>query len=241
MQALVSLSVSFQRLYILGNCSRWTGGLAIHKTARMIAVSSNTHKVLVFAFALDSHCSIRMGIQYVPQRYDEDRHLYEFGGPFNSFLPRAYLQSSAREEISSGNLLGPPWTVNRQHHHIVIGLIGHDDNVPNIAFWNSPSQSLEAMIGGTCSKIYLASIDIVGTIYVWNVCTAQKIFKSTCREMKFNGRLSTHDGYVKRVAHIAKVDAAGVWLVWIPNLRALYRSALPFFMHSWIDWTSSIA
>lgn len=195
----------------------------------MIAVSSNTHKILVFAFALDSSRPIWIGNCFHNQGSGGFEGLNEFGEPFKSVLKPAFLRNNG----SSDYLRNLPWTLDRRMHHIVIGLIGHEENIPNIAFWNPGCESSKAIIDGTSSKIYLASIDIAGILCVWDVCAARRVYISTCQVMKLYGKLSEPGYPGNAFAHREKVGAAGVWLAWTLILPALYRSAFLCPSHCW--------
>lgn len=155
----------------------------------MIAVSSNTHKILVFAFAIDSIGPIMTrGTEDESQPGDGDV-LMEFGGPFESFSEPSFLRSLGSGLGSSQDLLGNP-TVDRREHDLVIGLVGHRDNIPNIAFWNPVSPLTNAMAGEASSRVYLASIDIAGNIFVWDVWAARSVHSLTCEELRCSGKLS---------------------------------------------------
>ena len=126
----------------------------------MIAVSSNTHKILVFTFALDLTGSIdEMCKVYFTK---ESSCLYRFGGPFISLDPPFYLRSRSDHRRPQSI----PKIMDQRELDIVIGLVGHDANVPNIAFWNPESQS---------DQIYLASTDIAGRTLIWEVWTGKKV------------------------------------------------------------------
>lgn len=130
------------RTILLRNAGESTWGLAVHKAARLIAVSSNTHKITVFAFALCREPS--------PDSLhgsDEERVLpaVDAGLGLDEWVrPFTYSESLLR----------------RSTRNFVIILEGHTYNIPNIAFCNT---------GADPTGRYLVSTDIGGATFVWDI------------------------------------------------------------------------
>ena len=152
----------------------------------MIAVSSNTHKVLVFAFALDSEFSICIEGQV------ERDGLQDFGGSFKSLLDPVYLRSNVKKAATDGDPGVHLVKVDRRKSDIVIGLIAHTTNVPNVAFWNREAPWSKAETKDT-PAIFLTSIDISGTVYVWDVCESSVVFTTTCSDLRLGGTFPVSD------------------------------------------------
>ena len=125
--------------------SAW--GLAIHKEARMIAVSANTPfstpsqddhaKITVFAFALtgqvDAEYTVNDGGAVEPLEQLE----------WKAWVPIPY----------------EPWLGDRTHNYKTV-LSGHIDNIPNISFINSSHDR---------DGSWLLSTDIGGRMKLWHV------------------------------------------------------------------------
>ena len=99
--------------FLLHNVGKSAWGLAIHGAARMVAVSANTHKITIFAFALER-----------PEQSDESYS-----------QPDDFLEEPACFSKESGL---PDRTLN----NLIIQLSGHSNNIPNIAFCNLPCDSI---------------------------------------------------------------------------------------------------
>ncbi|KAL8950927.1 MAG: hypothetical protein Q9222_003076, partial [Ikaeria aurantiellina] len=136
--------------------SAW--GAAVHKEARMIAVSSNSRKIHVFAYALvDPRNKGVEGSSLC--RGDED---FMYG-------------------VSEGEWLRPcktdPISASNRFQNLEIILSSHRTNIPNVAFYNAVNES-----GSTSpwtEKAYLASTDIDGITYIWDVWERSVIAKLT--------------------------------------------------------------
>ena len=113
------------RPFLLHNVGLSAWGLAMHKEARMIAASSNTRKITVFAFALD----------------DADSDQEDQTGLSKSSRTRARFRSDDAMP-------------DRTQANHTIELSGHFDNIPVISFCNLPCDPtgrylLSADIDGT--------------------------------------------------------------------------------------------
>jgi len=117
--------------------SAW--GLAIHKEARLIAVSANTQEITIYAFALQHGSSS-----------DSD-----FDTEDDATFVRA-LQQNAK-----WNAVEEPYDPElRFSRNLIIRLTGHYTNIPSIAFDNSETDP---------DGRFLASTDIAGQTFVWDV------------------------------------------------------------------------
>lgn len=127
---------------LLKNVGMSAWGVAIHKAARLIAVSSNLHQISVFAFALgrdqspDSPCDLE----------EDDSLATDCLGPNDGFWVRVDESSCSPLQRSSKN--------------IELILKGHEANIPNIAFCNTKADPIGR---------YLTSTDISGSTFVWDV------------------------------------------------------------------------
>ena len=135
--------------FFLQNVGLSAWGLAIHTASRLIAVSSNTHKILVFAFALANARS----------RDSRDiagewkKRLTQFGGSFMSFSSPLLLREEGDSDMINMNPKYRYWD-------LVLCLSGHRANVPNIHFWNNDTDEHD---------VFLAGIDIDRRIWAWDV------------------------------------------------------------------------
>lgn len=117
--------------------SAW--GLALHKEARLIAVSANTHVITIFAFALRHGSSSDSD----PDTDDDVTFIRE-------------LQQNA-----NWNAVEKPYDPEqRSSRNLIVRLTGHYTNIPSIAFCNSETDP---------DGRFLASTDIAGHSYVWDV------------------------------------------------------------------------
>ncbi|KAI9822232.1 MAG: hypothetical protein M1832_003055 [Thelocarpon impressellum] len=125
--------------FFLENVRQSAWGLAVHKEGRLIAVSSNTHRIVVFAFGLVA----------------EDRGL-DSDGPskrqkvaVDSKDPMGYLPNPTRDAPKQSRALNTR-----------IYLDGHRENIPCVAFFNG---------GRGDEGHWLVSTDIDGYLCVWDV------------------------------------------------------------------------
>ena len=129
------------------NVGRSAWGLAIHKAARLIAVSANTHQITVFAFALGCDLGPESGSD------DEDDIL-----------------SSAIDGLGTDtdwlSLEGSFDAPERSSRNIKVTLTGHETNIPAISFCNSDVDPIGQ---------YLVSTDIDGQIFVWDIWKKKRI------------------------------------------------------------------
>lgn len=92
--------------------SAW--GVDVHSAARLIAVSSNTHNIVIFSFALSSSVEGEMEM-------------------LDRVEPPDHMQSFSR--------LSSKWTVRHdirsRDRNLVWALLGHTDNIPHLSFFNS--------------------------------------------------------------------------------------------------------
>ncbi|KAI9669844.1 MAG: hypothetical protein M1817_004585 [Caeruleum heppii] len=121
------------------NVGKSAWGVAIHSAARMLAVSSNTHLITVFTFALSQPepdpRSDAFGEDCVPHRGTREIH------DWAAISPHPDIRRSRTRNVR-------------------ITLSGHRENIPNIAFYNSRRYS---------DHQYLASTDISGALVIWDV------------------------------------------------------------------------
>ena len=161
------------------------GGLALHKSARMIAVSSNTHKILVYAFALDSDLPILTGNESDFDECNGNGFPVSLGDTFKCSLSESLFECEPGSYANAHSAV--PATIDRRKHNVVICLVGfgHETNIPNIAFWNPNSASQQQKIQEDNQQILLASIDIDGTVLIWDVWRALRVFKMSASELNF--------------------------------------------------------
>lgn len=134
------------RTILLRNVGESAWGLAVHQAARLIAVSSNTHIITVFAFAL---C-----------REPSPDSLYE--SDEGSVLPSIDIDLGPDEWVRQ--LTRPESPVCRSTRNLEIILKGHAYNIPNITFCNTDADP---------NGRYLVSTDIGGVTYVWDIWQRQ--------------------------------------------------------------------
>ncbi|MCJ1401430.1 hypothetical protein MMC11_004643 [Xylographa trunciseda] len=137
-----------QRPFFHASVDESAWGIAIHKEARLIAVSSNTLKITVYAFALSQN-----GSPESSQGSAQDSELSED--------IEKKICSEAEEEA------GPPGLARDRSRDQVIILNGHACNIPSIAFCNTEDDPIGE---------YLISMDIKGVVVVWRLFegTAQR-------------------------------------------------------------------
>lgn len=149
-----NLSSTDLRPFFIQNVMQSAWGLAIHKGGRMIAVSANTHTVTVFAFAL----------RHVESAVSGELSDSESESHSESDL---LLCSDDVDWNSTGRSNAPP---DRSVRNIMITLVGHHTNVPNVSFCNSEDDS---------DGRYLVSTDIHGCIILWDVWAQTPIMRHT--------------------------------------------------------------
>ena len=119
--------------------SAW--GIAIHTSARLIAISSNTTHIVVFAFAIG---------QTSPTEGPSSH-----GGEYSSSDLDLDPEAVDWTRVLRGSL-----SPDQRWRNQEIILIGHSHNIPSIAFCNTEDD----LVGR-----YLVSTDINGSTYVWDI------------------------------------------------------------------------
>ena len=137
--------------YFLRNVHNSAWGVALHQEARMIAVSSNSAKIHVFAFALGHSSSDHSGA--VSSHYSAD--LDALGS----------LDSSEWVRVEPKDRLMP---CDRSRNLEII-LEQHWANIPSIAFYNPYNRDIK--------DTYLISTDIQGVTYMWHVWKRMAVAK----------------------------------------------------------------
>lgn len=129
--------------------SEWVGqsawGLAIHKLGRIIAVSSNTTVVTVFAFAL----------------VNDSDYLGGYEAEFDLGNPKIHTNEWLHVGNYSEFVKIRSWT--RQHRrarNVRLSLMGHIANIPNVSFLNSELDP---------HGDWLLSTDINNKLLVWKI------------------------------------------------------------------------
>lgn len=130
------------RTILLRNVGASAWGLAVHKAARLIAVSSNAYIITVFAFALSREPS--------NDSFDDSDE--------EEFLPAGDNDLGRDEWVRPSPC--PETLLGRSYRNMEITLESHTSNIPNIAFCNTDADPTGS---------YLVSTDIAGVTYVWNV------------------------------------------------------------------------
>ncbi|KAL8856798.1 MAG: hypothetical protein Q9178_006635 [Gyalolechia marmorata] len=139
--------------YFLRNVGKSAWGIAVHQEARLIAVSCNSTKIHVFAFAL--------------------------GDPSSSSSDEASDHQDVGPDLleSLGNI---EWVrVIKQNDHLLndrslnleIVLGGHQTNIPNVVFYN-PYQC-----DRRTDDVFLVSTDINGVTNLWSVWQRSKVIE----------------------------------------------------------------
>ncbi|MCJ1286514.1 hypothetical protein MMC26_005860 [Xylographa opegraphella] len=128
--------------YVNVGMSAW--GIAIHKEARLIAISANTHTITVFAFALRQENS---------------------PDPAQRFSQEFQIAQDIEDGISGGEdggwrQAGPEGLSHDRSRDQCLVLYGHSCNIPNISFCNTEDDP---------TGRYLISMDIEGTVAVWRI------------------------------------------------------------------------
>lgn len=132
------------RPFFASNVGSSAWGLALHRNARLLAVSANTHAITVFAFALSNDGSSNgdsgfLSADESDEMIDEEWQLY--AGPTKTNTER---HEKARTRSFNQKIV----------------LKGHKANIPDVAFCNSDRD-----LGGN----YLVSTDIEGKTIVWDI------------------------------------------------------------------------
>ncbi|MCJ1390760.1 hypothetical protein MMC18_003621 [Xylographa bjoerkii] len=122
--------------------SAW--GIAIHKEARLIAVSANTYEITVFAFALRQEHSPDS-----PQGSRQDSNVAE------DIEDEIFRRAENHWQEAGPAGLNP----DRSRDQVVI-LRGHPCNIPSISFCNTEDDP---------TGRYLISMDIEGVVVVWRI------------------------------------------------------------------------
>lgn len=132
------------RTILLKNVGKSAWGVAIHKNARLIAVSSNAHNISVFAFALCQEAAPESPLEPEAGELLPNLLAVEFG-----LRPEEWLRP-------------PSWLhafIGRSANLEII-LKGHNSNIPNVAFCNTDADP---------HGRYLLSTDIGGSTFVWDI------------------------------------------------------------------------
>ncbi|KAH0551724.1 hypothetical protein GP486_007058 [Trichoglossum hirsutum] len=140
------------------NVGKSAWGLAIHKSARMIAVSANTTEITVFAFALATESSTAYS-----------RALERSTLPSESvdWVPIGASSPESASFYQSPSFEASRLLLRQQNYRIT--LRGHSDNIPSVAFYNSQDDS---------QGRWLVSTDIKSAVVVWDVW-CRRIVKRT--------------------------------------------------------------
>lgn len=122
--------------------SAW--GLAVHKYARLIAVSANTCVITVFAFALAKPLS---------GKDDDSGELVE---DYQNYQQN-WLSIDSSERLQQLMKSAPK---NHRSRNVKLSYKGHLTNIPNVSFFNSDLDS---------NGRWLLSTDIDNQLLVWNI------------------------------------------------------------------------
>ena len=150
-QGSAEAELPYVKPFFISNVQKSAWGIAIHKEARLLAVSANTHIITVFAFALEAAISSNADTSS------------EHNGNRSKDNPRMTYPEigESAHNISSPLLRPPDRSVNRK-----IELCGHRTNIPNITFCNTEDDK---------EGKYLTSIDISGLVIVWDVWRQERL------------------------------------------------------------------
>ncbi|KAL8800189.1 MAG: hypothetical protein Q9182_005347 [Xanthomendoza sp. 2 TL-2023] len=139
--------------------SAW--GVAVHKEARMIAVSSNSTRIHIFAFALgDTSCNSDTSDESTPE-VDADL--------LSSLEDADWVRPDTTEQLK-------PFDRSR---NLEVILTLHATNIPNVAFYNPYHPCTE--------DVFLVSTDIHGTTYVWDVWQQRQVADLTATSSHYRG------------------------------------------------------
>ena len=133
---------AFFRPFFVTNVGDSAWGIAVHKEARMLAVSSNTRFIKVFAFAL---------CQSMTDRFAFSHSVLSDEQLMSKLYSEEWFQPKDLDRTQPGD----------RSRNIEITLGHHVANIPSIAFFNRQNYSQD--------DVYLASTDIVGGTVIWNV------------------------------------------------------------------------
>lgn len=134
----------------------------------MIAVSANTHEVTVFAFALGFASS---SSESDSEAEDETSFLDDLG------------------DFIKWNPIEMPYNPEQRSRNLIVHLVGHNTNIPNIAFCNGPDP---------CGQ-FLISTDIEGNTFVWHVWEQRKIQDCSVPVGDRLGRMGSNGKYFHTV------------------------------------------
>ena len=174
--------------------SAW--GLATHKDARLLAVSSNTTEVNVFVPSLSPHRPLERDVNANTSDVNRTLNLT----PSLPDTAERYSAWDVRNSTTSRDLsLGKKITLR-----------GHGTNIPNIAFCNN---SLDPE--GT----YLASTDIDGYTMVWNVWSCTRVLEIGHAGSGKSNKIDP--AWYEHLYSLNQMPEAGLSLAWILELRGL--------------------
>lgn len=145
--------------------SAW--GIAIHKAARLIAVSANTHKITVFAFALYREPSLYRPGSLKDREVLSKASKLDDDGPFQELSDHSedkdFLQSIRFRYGPNEWISASPFShliLLRSRYNLEVTLEGHRNNIPDIAFCNTAADP---------AGRYLVSTDLNGATFVWDI------------------------------------------------------------------------
>ncbi|KGO68159.1 Ribonucleotide reductase, transcriptional regulator CRT10 [Penicillium italicum] len=168
-------------------------GLATHKFARLIAVSSNTGVITVFAFALVDVVSEVDGTS--PSTSETSNA----GGPDVLQNTWVYIDSAqSMEELRK-------YIPNHRTHNLRLSYKGHFDNIPCVSFANFELDP---------NGLWMISTDILNRVFVWRVWDSLTPVNTSSYDCPRSGReqrgwfvLPLHPRRVQQ--HRLKFDACG--------------------------------
>ncbi|KAL8644327.1 MAG: hypothetical protein Q9210_007308, partial [Variospora velana] len=166
--------ISQIRPFFISNVGMSAWGIAVHKEARMIAVSSNSKKINVFAFALTDDCS-------TPDASSDDD---------NMFSPEALDHLHEQQWVPSSNFI--TLDPHDRTNNLELVLSNHWTNIPNIAFFNQHKPH------SSDQPIYLISTDIDNQTYIWDVWSRTVIMQLTTGNLRGWG-VACIDPYFSRM------------------------------------------
>lgn len=137
--------------FFLENVGDSAWGLAIHKSARLIAVSSNGHVIYVFVFALSGGDEAGQSTASNTPTSLQDSNHHCFNGDARRDQRFSPMWRQAENPLQERGCI-----------NFVITLSGHQTNIPNINFYNAGSTEDDA-------RVFLASIDIDNYLVIWDV------------------------------------------------------------------------
>ena len=145
------------RPFIFHNVGASAWGLAIHKEARMIAVSANTKQIIVFAFGL--------GRARSPESTTSSYHSEDID-----------LDTEISSFVDTPEGIRDDWNTNSESFprdrsfNQILFLLGHKENIPDITFCNTTDDP---------TGRYLVSTDIAGVILIWDIWKRSGVKKYT--------------------------------------------------------------